>query len=118
MIDNRHVPRIGKYGNVLCVFEKNKEGEMGRAGEHSYYKVRCQKRVLPTQKVAKNALSKYNRKKVYVKMQMQFMNGIGLGPTWVEKTGIEITSVYLMSSANFLEICLILIYDLEFCSPS
>ena len=38
------------YGNVLCVFEKNQEDEMGQAGEHPYYMVRCQKRVLPTHK--------------------------------------------------------------------
>ena len=50
MIENRHVPRIVKYDNVLCVFEKNQEDEMGRAGEHPYYVVRCQKRVLPTHK--------------------------------------------------------------------
>ena len=43
LIENRHFPRTGKYDNVLCVFEKNKEGEMGWAGEHPYYLVRCQK---------------------------------------------------------------------------
>ena len=30
MIENR----IAKYDNVLCVFEKDQEDEMGRAGEH------------------------------------------------------------------------------------
>ena len=50
MFENRHVPRIGKYDNVLCVFEKNQEDEMGGAGEHPYYMVRRQKRLLPTHK--------------------------------------------------------------------
>ena len=51
LIENRHIPRIGKYGNVLCVFEKNQEDEIGRAGEHPYFMVLCQKRVLPTYKM-------------------------------------------------------------------
>ena len=36
LIENTHVPRIGKYDNVLCVFEKNKEDEIGWAGKHPY----------------------------------------------------------------------------------
>ena len=35
---------------MFCVFEKNQEDELGRAGEHPYYMVRYQKRVLPTHK--------------------------------------------------------------------
>ena len=35
---------------MLCVFEKNKEDEMGRTGERYDYMVRCQRRVLPTHK--------------------------------------------------------------------
>ena len=50
LIENRRVPRIGKYDNVLCVFEKNHEDETSRGGEHPYYVVRCQKKVLPTHK--------------------------------------------------------------------
>ena len=36
--------------SALCVFEKNKEDEIGQAGEHPYYMVIFQKRVLPTHK--------------------------------------------------------------------
>ena len=49
--------------------------------------------------------------KIYVAMQMWFIQRIGLGPVWVKKTGIEITSIYPMSSVNSLEICLILIMN-------
>ena len=51
LIENRHVPRIGKYENVLYVVENYQEDEMSQTGEHPYYTVRCQKRVLLTQKI-------------------------------------------------------------------
>ena len=44
---------------------------------------------------------------------MQSIHGIGLGPAYSKKTGKEITSVYLMSSMNSLDICE---RHLKFCS--
>lgn len=50
LTENKHVPRIGKDNNVLCVFEKNQKNELDEAGEHSHCILRCQKRVPPTYK--------------------------------------------------------------------
>ena len=116
MFENRHVPRIGKYDNVLCVFEKNQEDEMGGVGEHPYYMVRRQKRLLPTHKKWIKIRYPNIIEKGICDDANAITHGVGLGPAWVK----EITSVYLVSSVNFLKICLILIYEyhLKFCGPS
>ena len=44
----------------------------------------------------------------YVTMQMRFMHRISVGPAKVKKNDLEITSVYMMSSMDSLEIFLIL----------
>lgn len=41
---------MSKYDNLLGLFEKNQENDLRLAGEAPYYVVRCQKRVLLTQK--------------------------------------------------------------------
>ena len=37
LIENRHVPRIGKHDNILCVIEKNEPDKLGKPGTHPYY---------------------------------------------------------------------------------
>ena len=120
MIGNRHIPRIAKYGNVLFVFEKNEEDELVWAGEHPYYMVRCQKRVFLTpRKWLKIRYANIDDKSVCddanaIHAWDRFTISLGT------KTGIEITSVYLMSSTNSGEIYLILICQayLKLCSSS
>ena len=36
LVQNRHVPRIGKYDNILCAIDKNTPEE-----HHPYYMIRC-----------------------------------------------------------------------------
>ena len=43
LAENKYAPRVGKYDNVHCMFEKNQEDEMDWTGEHPYYLVRCEK---------------------------------------------------------------------------
>ena len=87
---------------------------MRLAGEHPYYLVRFQKRVLLTHKKClklryPNIIKKgvCNDKNTIHAWNM-FRTSLG------NKNGAEIISVYLvMSSVSSLEICLILIYDLK-----
>ena len=43
LIENRHVPRIGKHDNILCAIQKNEPDELGKPGRHPYYMIRCQR---------------------------------------------------------------------------
>ena len=42
LVQNRHVPRIGKHDNILCAIQKNESYETGKPGRHPYYMIRCQ----------------------------------------------------------------------------
>ena len=111
LIENRHIPRIGKYDDVLCVFQKNQEDETGQAGEHPYCMVLCQKRVFPLYKRCLKIRYPNIPEKVVCDHENAIHAWNRFRTSLVMKTGIEITSVYQRSSMNSLKICLILIHE-------
>ena len=46
LIENRHVLRMGKYGNVLSVLKNHVEDEPDQVGEHPYYLIKCQEKIV------------------------------------------------------------------------
>ena len=43
LIANRYVPRSGDIDTVFVAIEKNQSDEQGKAGQHPFYMLRCQK---------------------------------------------------------------------------
>ena len=44
LITNRHVPRRGRYDNILIAIRKNPTNKQDKTDPHPYYVIRCQKK--------------------------------------------------------------------------